>query len=78
MDSTDAPVSIAVELATLTVSAFRYFAGAFRWGFVAMRGLPFIDVSYVRILYGIGPMGAITKWSRKGARLLCFGRGGKN
>jgi len=51
MDSTDAPVSIAVELATLTVSAFRYFAGAFRWGFVAMRGLPFIVLSFVTTLY---------------------------
>ena len=30
MDSTGAPVSIAVELATLAIKAFRYFAGSFR------------------------------------------------
>jgi hypothetical protein len=30
MDSTGAPVSTAVELATLVIKAFRYFAGSFR------------------------------------------------
>jgi hypothetical protein len=30
MDSTDAPVSIAVELATLKIKAFRYFLGFLR------------------------------------------------
>ncbi len=42
MDSTDAPVSIAVELATLAIKAFRYFAGTLRCGLVSMSGLFFI------------------------------------
>ena len=42
MDSTDAPVSIAVELATLAIKALRYVAGTFRCGFVSMRGLGFM------------------------------------
>jgi len=44
MDSTDAPVSIAVELATLRIKAFRYFAGTLRWGLVPMSGLFFMVV----------------------------------
>ena len=44
MDSTDAPVSTAVELATLTIRAFRYFAGTLRWGLVSMSGLCFIVI----------------------------------
>ena len=47
MDSTDAPVSTAVELATLAIKAFRYFAGSLRCGFVSMRGLLFIAVGPV-------------------------------
>lgn len=44
MDSTGAPVSTAVELATLMMSAFRYFSGAFRCGLVSMRD--FITLNY--------------------------------
>lgn len=61
MDLTDAPVSIAVELATLAVNAFRYFAETLRCGFVSMRGLPFIVLSIVAILYGIARIEAIPK-----------------
>ena len=43
MDSIDAPVSTAVELATLATKAFRYFAGILRWGLVSMSGLFFIS-----------------------------------
>ena len=32
MDSTDAPVSTAVELAALVIKAFQYFAETLRWG----------------------------------------------
>jgi hypothetical protein len=39
IDSPDAPVSIAVELATLRIKAFRYFLGFLRLGLVSMRGL---------------------------------------
>ena len=42
MDSTDAPVSTAVELATLAINAFRYFAGTLRCGLVLMSGFFFI------------------------------------
>ena len=44
MDSTDAPVSIAVELATLAIKVFRYLAGTLRCGLVSMSGLFFIAV----------------------------------
>ena len=42
MDSTDAPVSTAVELATLAIKAFRYFAGTLICWLVSMSGLFFI------------------------------------
>jgi len=42
MASTEAPVSTAVELATLAMRAFQYFARTLRCGFVSMRGLWFI------------------------------------
>lgn len=42
IDSTDAPVSTAVELATLVMRALRYWAGAFKCGFVSMSGFVFI------------------------------------
>lgn len=45
MDSTVAPVSTAVELATLAIKAFRYFAGTLRCGLVSMSGLFFIAVA---------------------------------
>ncbi len=45
MDSTDAPVSTAVELATLAINAFRYFAGTLRCGLVSMSGLFFIAIA---------------------------------
>lgn len=35
IDSTDAPVSIAVELATLAIRAWRYLSGTFRKGLVS-------------------------------------------
>jgi len=38
MEATLAPVSIAVELATLVISAFRNFSGSRRYGLVSMRG----------------------------------------
>ncbi len=38
MDSIDAPVSTAVELATLVIKAFRYVAGTLRCGLVLMSG----------------------------------------
>lgn len=44
IDSTEAPVSIAVELATLRIKALRYFAGTLRLGLVSMSGLFFIAV----------------------------------
>jgi len=47
MDSTDAPVSTAVELATLVIKAFRYLAGTLRCGLVSMSGLFFIVVAPV-------------------------------
>ena len=49
MDSTDAPVSTAVELATLAIKAFRYFAGTLRCGLVSMSGLFFIAVAFLRV-----------------------------
>lgn len=61
MDLTDAPVSIAVELATLAVNAFRYFAETLRCGFISIRGLPFIVLSIVTTLYGIVRIEAILK-----------------
>ena len=62
MDSTDAPVSTAVELATLTISAFRYFAGTLRWGFVSMSSLFFITgVSLFVQLYIMPWAAAISK-----------------
>lgn len=39
MEVTLAPVSIAVELATLVMRDSRYFADAFRYGFVLINGL---------------------------------------
>ena len=45
MDSTDAPVSTAVELATLAIKVFRYLAGTLRCGLVSMSGLFFIAVA---------------------------------
>lgn len=45
MDSTEAPVSTAVELATLVIKAFRYFAGTLRCGLVSRSGLFFIAVA---------------------------------
>lgn len=45
MDSMEAPVSTAVELATLAIKAFRYFAGILRCGLVSMSGLFFIAVT---------------------------------
>ena len=45
MDSMEAPVSTAVELATLAIKAFRYFAGILRRGLVSMSGLFFIAVT---------------------------------
>ena len=52
MDSIGAPVSTAIELETLVINAFQYFAGTFRYGFVSMRGflliaLP-VDSYYTR------------------------------
>lgn len=44
IDLTEAPVSIAVELATLRIKALRYFAGTLRWGLDSMSGLFFIAV----------------------------------
>lgn len=38
MDSTGAPVSTAVELETLVISAFRNFSGSRRYGLVSMSG----------------------------------------
>lgn len=64
MDSTGAPVSTAVELATLIMSALRYFSGAFRCGFVSMRGLSSIStrhsLNYMQ-LYTLNRSRAITK-----------------
>jgi hypothetical protein len=53
IDSTDVPVSIALELATLRIKAFRYFLGFLRLGLVAMRGVGFfisgrLDLHYNR------------------------------
>lgn len=45
MDSMEAPVSTAVELATLAIKAFRYFAEILRCGLVSMSGLFFIAVT---------------------------------
>ena len=45
MDSMEAPVSTAVELATLAIKTFRYFVGILRCGLVSMRGLFFIAAS---------------------------------
>ena len=44
MDSTDAPVSTAVELATLAIKAFLYFAETLRCGLVSMSDLFFMAV----------------------------------
>jgi hypothetical protein len=44
MDSKDAPVSTFLELARLTIRAFRYFAGTLRCGLVSKSGLFFIAV----------------------------------
>lgn len=44
MDSIEAPVSTAVELATLAIKAFRYFAGTLRCGLVSISGLCFIVI----------------------------------
>lgn len=41
MDSIDAPVSTAVELATLATKALRYLAGSLRCGLVSMSDLCF-------------------------------------
>ena len=49
MDSTDAPVSTAVELATLAIKAFRYFAETLRCGLVSKSGLFFITVASLRV-----------------------------
>ena len=38
MDATEVPVSIAVELATLVISALRNFSGSRRYGLVSMSG----------------------------------------
>lgn len=46
MDSMDAPVSTAVELATLAIKAFRYFAGTLRCWLVSMSGLFFITGTF--------------------------------
>ena len=62
MDSTGAPVSTAVELATLAIKAFRYFAGSLRCGFVSMRGLLFIAVGPVFLkVYAMTWIETITK-----------------
>ncbi len=45
MDSMDAPVSTAVELATLATRAFRYFAGFLRCGLVSISDLFFTAVA---------------------------------
>ncbi len=45
MDSMDAPVSTAVELATLAIKAFRYFAGILRCGLVSMSGFFFMPAN---------------------------------
>ena len=37
MDSTEAPVSMAVELETLVIKAFWYFCGSRRYGLVSRR-----------------------------------------
>ena len=47
MDSTDAPVSTAVELATLAIKVFRYLAGTLRCGLVSMSGLLFIAAAHL-------------------------------
>ena len=44
MDSTEAPVSMAVELATFMINAVRYFLEFFRWGFVSMRDFFVISI----------------------------------
>lgn len=46
MDSAEAPVSTAVELATFAIKALRYFAGILRCGLVSMSGLFFISLAY--------------------------------
>lgn len=62
MDLTDAPVSTAVELATLAIKAFRYFAGILRCGLVSMSGLFFIaGPSRSTQLYIKARIGAISK-----------------
>ena len=38
MDATGAPVSMAVELATLVINALRNFSGSRRYGLVSMSG----------------------------------------
>ena len=42
IESTEAPVSIAVELETLVTSSLRSFAGSRRYGLVSIRGFCFI------------------------------------
>jgi len=44
IDSTEAPVSIAVELATFMTNAFQYLLGFFRWEFVSMRDFFFMTI----------------------------------
>jgi hypothetical protein len=61
MDSTGAPVSTAVELATLAIKALRYFAGSLRCVFVSMRGLLFIVVPMLSEVYAMTWIETITK-----------------
>lgn len=61
MDSTEAPVSTAVELATLAMRAFRYFAGTLRCGFVSMRALLAITLASLETLYIMAWIEAIGK-----------------
>ena len=46
MEATGAPVSIAVELATLVISALRNFSGSRRCGLVSMSGFCSMDKLY--------------------------------
>ena len=47
MDSTDAPVSTAVELATFLIRVCRYFSGSLRKGLVSSND--FLDILYYTI-----------------------------
>jgi len=54
MDSTEAPASMATELATFMIIAFRYFLGFLRWGFVSIERFLFHLDSTLIQLYAMG------------------------